>query len=102
MLANGTIQSAAHHLAREHADSEPGIQEIYLFPNEEEIRLIEIDSTTSPNEAITPFYFRSDPAKGLPYPTAIALIRPEEKVLPPPAGWGQWSQAARIWPEESD
>ena len=99
MLHHGTIQSAARELARGHANSEPGIQEIYLFPSEEEIRLIEIDATTYPSEAITPFYFRRDPVNGLPFPTAIALIRPEERRLPPPEDWGEWDQATRIWPE---
>lgn len=100
-VSGDEMQTVARQMARRHAESEPGIQEIYLFPNGGEIRLIEIDSTTTPSPQVEPFYFGPDRVGGIPYPSAIALIRPEEKdKLPPPEGWGGWRDAQRIWPVE--
>ncbi len=93
------IQTAAQRLAEANVAAAPEIQEIYLFPDKEEIRLIEIDSTTLPGEKITPFYFNLDPAEGIPFRSAIAAILPAEKQrLSPPPGWGSWESAIRIWP----
>lgn len=63
MLTNG-VKDVALFLARMHVQSAPEIKEIYLFPSspeKEEIRLIEIDPTTTPSEEIIPYYFNPDP-----------------------------------------
>ncbi len=94
------IRIAAQKLAEANAASASETQEIYLFPDSEEIRLIETDPTTLPSEKIIPFYFSADPAEGIPFRSAIALILPDEKgQLSPPAGWGSWETAIRIWPK---
>ena len=94
------VHLAAKQLAETNAESEPAMQEILFFPDLEELRIIEVDSTASPSELIEPFYFQADPDYGIPLPLAIALIRPEEREsLTPPEEWGTWHDAVRIWPE---
>ncbi len=96
----GDIQAIARNLARSNAETEESIRAIYLFPNSEEIRLIEVDETTPPSDGINPFVFGPDRRHGLPYRMSIALIRPEEnRVLSPPKEWGTWEDAVQIWPE---
>lgn len=93
---------AARRLAKASAAAEPNIKAIYLFPKPKEgneIRLIEIDPTTMPSETVTPYYFAADLVGGIPFPSAIALIRPDERKLSPPEGWGTWKEAKLIWPE---
>ena len=100
LTMNQDVRAAALEIVRENREGDPDIQEVYLFPAEAEIRLIYIDSNTTPNrgnDAVTPFYFGRDLQGGLPYRSAIALIRPEERaMLHPPEGWGAWSDAEVI------
>lgn len=92
------IKTVAQQLAEMNAQAEPNIQEVYLFPDRDEIRLIELDSSTATSRQIQPFYFAPDPTGGIPYRFGIALIRPEEKgILPPPSHWGDWNDAVQIW-----
>jgi hypothetical protein len=95
-----SIYETAKRLAKANAEAEPNIKEIYLFPNDKEIRLIEIDTTTVPSPQIEPFYIGSTPASGIAFPSAIALIRPEEKDLDPPDDWGAWEDAELVWSQE--
>lgn len=99
-VQNEDIRTAAHKLAEANIEVASEIQEIYLFPDKEEIRLVEIDPTTLPSEKILPFYFRADPEDEIPFRSAIALILPEEKGrISPPSGWGSWESAIKIWPK---
>lgn len=95
------IATVAQRLWKDGIAAEPNIEAVYLFPSDTEIRLVYLDRTAmpSPNDkAITPFYFGANAANGAAYPSAIALIRPEEKdTLRPPRGWGDWSQAQLVW-----
>ncbi len=102
--ATNDMESAAKRLAAANADAEPAIQEIYWFPDEDEIRLIEIDETAVPYEDfIAPFYFPADPEGHIPFRSALAMVTPDDKKrLPPPEGWGAWEDAVRIWPEAAD
>lgn len=104
MLSKG-LRDVAVILARMHTVSAPEIKEIYLFPSppgKEEIRLVELDPTTSPSKEMVPYYFNPDPANGIRYVSAIVLIRPEEKKrLKLPTGWGSWVDAEKIWPGSS-
>jgi len=96
------IFKAAKELAKNNADSEPNIEEIYLFPSDEKILLIEIDPSAMPSgDVIAPFYFPPDPDNNIPFFTGIALIPPEDKKkFNPPPKWGRWEDAILIWPEE--
>jgi len=95
-----TTQEVGEWLARYNQDADPGITASYLFPSETEIRLIHLDvnsPATEGGDPIAPFYFGPDRAGGVTYPSAIALIRPEEKEhLPLPEGWGTWDEATMI------
>ena len=91
------IREAARRLAAANVEAEPALHAVYLFPSECEIRLIELDPTALPSERITPFYFGPDPQGGIAYPSAIALLRPDETHLTPPEGWGVWDDAVLLW-----
>lgn len=100
LILNPEVRDAALQIVRENREADPDIQEVYLFPNDEEIRLVYVDPNTSShrgNGSITPFYFGRDPKGGLPYRSAIAVIRPEERnTLLPPEEWGTWSNAEAV------
>lgn len=97
------IRRAAQEMADEGRASEPQIREVYLFPSDSVIRIVYLDATASPSrgDRVRPFYFAASPVSGLPYPSAVAVIRPEEKdTLLPLEDWGDWSEAERLWPIE--
>ncbi len=84
------IKDVARQLVADGLEAEPAIRAAYLFPSSEQIRLVYLDQTTSPSrdgQTIRPFYFGASAGRGIPYPSAIALIRPEEKAdIQPPDG----------------
>jgi len=93
------VEQQARYLAAENKRNDPDITDVYWFPNEDEVRLVEVNATVpeSLEEQIRPFYFRPAPAEQLPAPSGIALIRPNEvRRLRPPAEWGNWDTAVRI------
>ncbi|NUN96178.1 MAG: hypothetical protein HUU16_08375 [Candidatus Omnitrophica bacterium] len=96
-----TILEVARKLAEHHARIEPSIRRIFLFPDTDEIRLVEVDQDTSPTEGdeIHPWYFNPDPETGVFFPSGVAVITPDECLrLSPPATWGTWKDAVEIWP----
>lgn len=96
-----TIEGAARALAAANVEAAPETEAIYFFPNESEVRLIGTDPTTLSDTEIVPYYFGASPINGIPYRSAVALIRPEEAFrLPLPPGWGTWSDAIKLWPQE--
>ncbi len=101
---NASIRDAASNLVRANIEAEPAIVKAYLFPSDQEIRLVYVDPTTSPlhsGERIAPFYFganRSDPSSYAAYTIAVALILPEEaEKAQLPDNWGGWGDAEVIW-----
>jgi len=98
-MSNATgdeIKKQALLLARENRKAEPGIESIYWIPSTTEVRLIEVEPDTVKclSGAIEPFYFDPAPADGLPAPSGVALIRPDEfGKLKLPADWGSWKDA---------
>jgi hypothetical protein len=96
-----SIRDVAERLAQDNVDVSPDLEAIYWFPAEDIVRLVMLDPVTIPSEQIVPYYFGAFPQGGVPYPSAIALIRPEEKsVLAPPSEWGGWDTAIRLWPRD--
>lgn len=96
-----TIEAAARKLADYNMEVSPDLAGIYLFPSEDTVRLVMLDPVTLPGEEMTPYYFRSFPQGGVTFPSAIVLIRPEEKTrLALPPGWGDWDDAVQLWPKE--
>lgn len=94
-----TIESQARMLAEENRKAEPAIVKVFWFPHEEEVRLVELSEAmpASQDPEAYPFYFRSSPKDGLPAPSGILLIRPEEfgKLKLPP-DWGDWKLAVEL------
>jgi hypothetical protein len=94
------IEQQARYLAAENRESDPDITDVYWFPDEDEVRLIEVNETvpkSSEEEGVQPFYFRPTPASKLPAPSGIALVRSDEVGrLRLPTKWGDWKSAIRI------
>lgn len=96
------LKEAARQLAKDNHYYEDNISKTYWFPDPqgEEIRLVHVDSASlGGHDEITPAYFSATPKYGVPFASAIALIRPEEdtQTLPLPEGWPNWNQA-EVWP----
>jgi hypothetical protein len=93
------IERQARLLADENMDADPDIEAVYWFPNQDEVRLVEITPSipTSTDNRVHPYYFRPDPASNFPAPSGIALIQPQEfKASTLPERWGDWNQAKLI------
>src|SRR5438067_1712192 len=93
---NPTIERQARLLAGDNRRAEPQITRIFWFPDEKEVRLIElIDQVPATADGeVRPFYFRASPQDNLPAPSAIAMIRGDEYGrLKLPRGWGEWADA---------
>jgi len=100
-----TIEEVALDLAKANIEAEPNISRVYLFPSDNEIRLIEVDRTSPSVNDVIPFYFGEDSEEGIPFPSGIALIHPDDvDKAELPEDWGEWSAKKLIWPthENSD
>lgn len=97
-MSHEVVERQARLLATKNREAEPEITEIYWFPDDAEVRLVEVLANMPPSgEEIAPFYFRADPSKDLPVPSGIALVRPDEiRAKPLPKAWGAWDRAKRI------
>lgn len=105
-LTKPSVREAAEDLVRANLETDLEITKVYLFPSEDEIRLIYVDPTTMPlhpGDPIGPFYFgaRPDPEYPQPYQfytAGIAVIRAEEaEQARLPKTWGGWNDAEIIW-----
>ena len=93
------IREQAILLAQENKKVEPGIKKVYWFPDEREVRLIEVEDGIPPTvgHVIEPFYFDASIQDDLPAPSGVALIRSDEiRRLELPEGWGDWDQAEEL------
>ena len=94
------IEKQAKLLARENVEAEPNIKRVYWFPDEKEVRLVELADnipTSEEDEDVAPFYFAASAADDLPAPSAIALIHIDEyRKLNLPEGWGDWDSAKKL------
>jgi hypothetical protein len=99
-MSMNTVKKQAEYLAKQNRESDPDITDIYWFPDEKEVRLVEVSEAVpqfASDEVIQPFYFRPAPTDNLPLPSGIALIHSNEvgKLRPPP-NWGDWKSAVKI------
>ncbi len=96
---NPQAQQQAEALAADNRKAEPDVTRILWFPDDHEVRLLEITEQVpiNPDEDVHPFYFRASPQDNLPLPSSIALIRAEEigKLKLPPE-WGSWDDAFEL------
>ena len=90
----------AKRLAHTDFDLEPGITRIFKLRDKSEledlsstpIKLLEINIDTPPS-GIMPLYFGPVPSSGIPYPSVIVEVTPDEsdrtkaQELKPPYGW---------------
>ena len=93
------IKRQAEYLAREYREAEPDMDGIYWFPDDDEVRLVEVhrDVAAAVENRLAPYYFRASPVDDLPARSAIALIRTDEfRRLELPKGWGDWDDAIEI------
>ena len=99
MVSMENIKKQAELLAAENRKSEPHVRRIYWFPDDKEVRLIEVADDVPENldGRVHPFYFRPSPEDDLPSASDIAMIRPDEfGRLELPEGWAPWSEAVEI------
>jgi hypothetical protein len=95
-MSRDDIMRQAKLLAKENRKAEPQITRIYWFPDDIEVRLIEVLPPIPPNgdQTVRPYFFRPSPNDNLPAPSGVVLIRPEEeRQVHLPADWGRWSDA---------
>jgi hypothetical protein len=93
------IKKQAIELARENKKAEPEISKAYWFPDDKEVRLIELEDNvvTSASGYVEPFYFDSSPSDSIPVPSGIAIIRTDEyKKIKLPENWGNWEDAEEL------
>jgi hypothetical protein len=93
------IREQAELLARENREADPSIEKVYWFPHRDEVRLVETTSEVpaSGDNLVHPFYYRPIPDDGLPAPSGIALIRPDEVGrVQLPVEWGEWRHAVEL------
>lgn len=99
MISSSTIKNQAKELAKDNRKAEPSITKVYWFPNDKEVRLVELTDIIPQNDdgELHPFFFRSSPQNNLPAPSGIAMIRPDEYgKLKLPDDWGKWEDAQEL------
>lgn len=75
--------AVAAHLAMVHYQIEPGMRDIFELESpssqngEETIRLLEVNGNST-GEGIYPLFFGAHPARGVPFPSVIVEVTPEE------------------------
>lgn len=99
-MSTATKDEAARELANKHFEIEVGLTRIFritgtaeteLHPSEP-IKLLEVNTATA-TSGILPLYFGPVPGRGIPYPSVIVEVTPDEfeKIkkheLPLPKGW---------------
>lgn len=96
---NPVIEQQARLLAADNRQAEPDITGIFWFPDDQEVRLVELTDQVpqSLDGEVHPFYFRPSVQDNLPVPTAVAMIRADEfGRLRLPANWGDWGDAIEL------
>ena len=103
---NATIQKQAIVLAEEARRTDPNIIKFFRFPDENEVRLVEVATDmqpSSPDGEVQPSYFPPASKHNMPALSGVALIRDgEQGVLRLPAGWGGWDVAVELKPAAAE
>lgn len=91
------MREIARKMARANRAADPGIKKVLWFPDENELRLVEIGEDAFSNEEVTPYHFGPVPAEGIPVPSGIAMVRPEEEgKIRLPEDWGDWNDGKEL------
>jgi hypothetical protein len=99
-----SVADVALELAQAHKQADPEIQQIYWVrdPADNEVRLLEVSGSVGNTGSVMPFRFAARPDLGIPYPSVVVLLSPEEKSLLDsnslslPANWGQPEDLRKI------
>ncbi len=105
ITVNPTIHQQALLLAAEARRMDPSIIKFFWFPDEHEVRLIEVATDMQPslNEEVQPFYFPAAPQHHMPALSGVALIRDgEDGKLRLPKDWGTWDDAEALKLEDDE
>ena len=73
-----TLEQVARRLAYHHRQEDPETTEIYLSRAEKEVRLVEVSESVGSSGEVLPFRFTAQPSQGIPYPSVVILLSPEE------------------------
>jgi hypothetical protein len=98
-VINPEVEQQARNLARANREADTQVTSVYWFPKDDEVRLVELTDSVpcSPDGRVHAFHFSASARDGLTYPSAVALIRPDELGrLTLPDGWGQWTDAVEL------
>ena len=98
-MSRQSIEQQARSLASSHREADPDLEYVLWFPDDEQVRLIDVTEgiPASDDAIVAPFYFRPDPERNLPAVMAIAMVRPGEVgKLRLPTEWGDWNSAVRL------
>ncbi|OXU14767.1 hypothetical protein [Sedimentisphaera salicampi] len=93
------IKQQAEYLAKENYSSEPNMSKILWFPDEREVRLVEIldDAPSFSDNQMRPVYFKESPKDRLYYPSAIVLVNSKDfNNLNLPSDWGSKDEAVEL------
>ncbi len=102
-MSKEVVEKQAKLLAADNYKAEPDIERVYWFPDDSEVRLVELMPSIpiAVDGEIHPFYFRPSPEDNLPFASGIAIIRPAEfGALKLPKNWGDWNSAVLLKAEE--
>lgn len=72
------IRKQALSLALEHRQSDPELVAVYVSPEDDEVRIIEVSKAVATTHEIIPFWFAARPDRGLPFPTRIIVVSEAE------------------------
>ena len=73
-----SIDDVAHELAAAHRREDPSTQAVYFLRSEDEVRLVEISRSADSGGEILPFRFGPNLDEGVPYPSVLVLLSPED------------------------
>ena len=91
------MRQIAQRLAQANVEADETVQKVLWFPDKEEVRLVEVLPDVVKSRSVVAFHFGPDRPGGIPVPSAIALVRPQEVgLIPLPKDWGRWDDAEEL------
>lgn len=90
IVGSDSVNDIARMLAGEHAVDDPSIQQIFLAPHADEVRLIEVTTSVQPDGEILPFRFAA--GDGVPFRSVVVMVNPAD-----------WERRGELrWPPDLD
>lgn len=107
-MISSTIQAQAKVVALAHRKSDPEIVAVYVVPDTDEVRIVEVSRSIGTTGELVPFRFSGRKHSDLPLDTVLVLVSEEEYellksgALDLPEGWGKVDELSEIEWENSD